>query len=182
MLHDLTERLPRRCSTSMTEAVRRKYNINAESQVLEHQQLNQHLRSSHQTKSSSCTLHETLFDRGKSARGIIKSDEQQTQLRKMSQAQRLKSDYPWIQTPLIVGAPMRLIALADLAVEISKAGTRRPFLHIHLSSIPSHIPSSMYSTMTNAEQEVSASSAPEQTYQIYPPTSKTHRNCSPRLT
>ncbi|KAF2854802.1 inosine monophosphate dehydrogenase [Plenodomus tracheiphilus IPT5] len=35
---------------------------------------------------------------------------------------KLKEDYPWIQTPLIVGAPMRLIALAELAVEISKAG------------------------------------------------------------
>lgn len=41
----------------------------------------------------------------------------------MNPIQRLKNDYPWIQTPLIVGAPMRLIALADLAVEISKAGT-----------------------------------------------------------
>ncbi|KAI4691119.1 uncharacterized protein J4E84_003410 [Alternaria hordeiaustralica] len=36
--------------------------------------------------------------------------------------QRLKEDYPWIQTPLVVGAPMRLIALADMAVEVSKAG------------------------------------------------------------
>jgi nitronate monooxygenase len=35
---------------------------------------------------------------------------------------RLKRDYPWIKTPLVVGAPMRLIALADLAVEITKAG------------------------------------------------------------
>lgn len=41
----------------------------------------------------------------------------------MDQAAKLKRDYPWIQTPLIVGAPMRLIALAELAVEISKAGT-----------------------------------------------------------
>ncbi|KAH8731412.1 oxidoreductase 2-nitropropane dioxygenase [Phaeosphaeriaceae sp. PMI808] len=40
----------------------------------------------------------------------------------MTQIQQLKQDYPWIQTPLIVGAPMRLIALADMAVEISKAG------------------------------------------------------------
>ncbi|KAL1654743.1 hypothetical protein SLS61_002492 [Didymella pomorum] len=40
----------------------------------------------------------------------------------MDPIQRLKTDYPWIQTPLIVGAPMRLIALADLAVAISKAG------------------------------------------------------------
>ncbi|ORY11226.1 hypothetical protein BCR34DRAFT_538527 [Clohesyomyces aquaticus] len=40
----------------------------------------------------------------------------------MDQIQRLKNDYPWIETPLVVGAPMRLIALADLAVEISKAG------------------------------------------------------------
>jgi hypothetical protein len=42
---------------------------------------------------------------------------------KMSNVQKLKQDYPWIQTPLVVGAPMRLIALADMAVEISKAGT-----------------------------------------------------------
>ncbi|KAL5379042.1 hypothetical protein DPSP01_008678 [Paraphaeosphaeria sporulosa] len=40
----------------------------------------------------------------------------------MEGAQRLREDYPWIQTPLVVGAPMRLIALADMAVEISKAG------------------------------------------------------------
>jgi hypothetical protein len=40
----------------------------------------------------------------------------------MDDIQRLKEDYPWIQTPLVVGAPMRLIALADMAVEISKAG------------------------------------------------------------
>jgi hypothetical protein len=44
---------------------------------------------------------------------------------------RLKEDYPWIQTPLVVGAPMRLIALADMAVEVSKAGkelcTQIPF-------------------------------------------------------
>ncbi|KAF1929817.1 inosine monophosphate dehydrogenase [Didymella exigua CBS 183.55] len=40
----------------------------------------------------------------------------------MDSIQRLRNDYPWIQTPLVVGAPMRLIALADLAVAISKAG------------------------------------------------------------
>lgn len=40
----------------------------------------------------------------------------------MDAIKTLKKDYPWIQTPLIVGAPMRLIALADLAVEVSKAG------------------------------------------------------------
>ncbi|KAL5121952.1 hypothetical protein ACEQ8H_000168 [Pleosporales sp. CAS-2024a] len=40
----------------------------------------------------------------------------------MDKTQKLKEDYPWIQTPLVVGAPMRLIALADMAVEISKAG------------------------------------------------------------
>jgi hypothetical protein len=45
----------------------------------------------------------------------------------MTTIQNLKKDYPWIQTPLIVGAPMRLIALADMAVEISKAG-----MHIHI--------------------------------------------------
>ncbi|KAF2405461.1 putative oxidoreductase [Trichodelitschia bisporula] len=37
-------------------------------------------------------------------------------------ATNLLEDYPWVQTPLIVGAPMRLISLASLAVEISKAG------------------------------------------------------------
>lgn len=37
-------------------------------------------------------------------------------------AAQLVKDYPWIQAPLVVGAPMRLIALAPLAVEISKAG------------------------------------------------------------
>jgi hypothetical protein len=46
----------------------------------------------------------------------------------MNAIQRLKSDYPWIHTPLVVGAPMRLIALADLAVTISKAGTSPPFI------------------------------------------------------
>ncbi|KAF1914998.1 hypothetical protein BDU57DRAFT_531373 [Ampelomyces quisqualis] len=40
----------------------------------------------------------------------------------MNDMQRIKEDYPWIQTPVVVGAPMRLIALADMAVEISKAG------------------------------------------------------------
>jgi nitronate monooxygenase len=40
----------------------------------------------------------------------------------MTDIQTLKKDYPWIKTPLVVGAPMRLIALADMAVEISKAG------------------------------------------------------------
>ncbi|KAF2266400.1 inosine monophosphate dehydrogenase [Lojkania enalia] len=40
----------------------------------------------------------------------------------MDLIQRLKSDYPWIQTPLVVSAPMRLIALAELAVGVSGAG------------------------------------------------------------
>lgn len=34
----------------------------------------------------------------------------------------MASDYPWTRKPLIVGAPMRLLALAPLAVEISAAG------------------------------------------------------------
>ena len=34
----------------------------------------------------------------------------------------LQSDYPWTQSPLVVGAPMRLIALSKLACEISNAG------------------------------------------------------------
>jgi nitronate monooxygenase len=40
----------------------------------------------------------------------------------MEDVQSLRGDYPWIQTPLVVGAPMRLIALADMAVEVPKAG------------------------------------------------------------
>ncbi len=40
----------------------------------------------------------------------------------MAEAEILQKHYPWIQSPLIVGAPMRLIALAELAVEVSKAG------------------------------------------------------------
>jgi hypothetical protein len=40
----------------------------------------------------------------------------------MTPVEQLQKDYPWIQTPLIVGAPMRLISLAELAVEITKAG------------------------------------------------------------
>ena len=34
----------------------------------------------------------------------------------------LQRDYPWTRYPLIAGAPMRLICLAPLAVEVSKAG------------------------------------------------------------
>ncbi|KAF1358109.1 inosine monophosphate dehydrogenase [Lizonia empirigonia] len=40
----------------------------------------------------------------------------------MHQSDRLKAEYPWIQTPLVVGAPMRRIALAELAVGVSRAG------------------------------------------------------------
>ena len=36
--------------------------------------------------------------------------------------EELRSDYPWTEYPLIVGAPMRLIALSNLAVEVSNAG------------------------------------------------------------
>ncbi|EME80425.1 uncharacterized protein MYCFIDRAFT_71718 [Pseudocercospora fijiensis CIRAD86] len=36
--------------------------------------------------------------------------------------ERLKADYPWTKAPLVCGAPMRLIALASLATEISRAG------------------------------------------------------------
>ncbi|KAF2185032.1 inosine monophosphate dehydrogenase [Zopfia rhizophila CBS 207.26] len=75
----------------------------------------------------------------------------------MSDIEKLKKDYPWIQTPLIVGAPMRLIALAPLAVEISRAGgigfigagTDVSSLSSHLqyaqdllSNLPSPLPSS----------------------------------------
>jgi nitronate monooxygenase len=49
----------------------------------------------------------------------------------MQPIQRLKEDYPWIRTPLIVGAPMRLIALGDLAVEISRAGVYTRLLYHH---------------------------------------------------
>lgn len=35
---------------------------------------------------------------------------------------QLQRDYPWIHSPLVVGAPMRLIALSKLACEISNAG------------------------------------------------------------
>jgi hypothetical protein len=48
----------------------------------------------------------------------------------MENMQSLKKDYPWIQTPLVVGAPMRLIALADMAVEISKAGRYAHAYHL----------------------------------------------------
>jgi nitronate monooxygenase len=34
----------------------------------------------------------------------------------------ITKDYPWTQGPFIASAPMRLIALAPLAVEVSKAG------------------------------------------------------------
>lgn len=37
-------------------------------------------------------------------------------------ADRLHKDYPWTHSPLVVGAPMRLIALSKLACEISNAG------------------------------------------------------------
>lgn len=40
----------------------------------------------------------------------------------MEGVQQLNKDYPWIQSPLVVSAPMRLIALANMAVEVSKAG------------------------------------------------------------
>ncbi|KAK5144113.1 hypothetical protein LTR04_001676, partial [Oleoguttula sp. CCFEE 6159] len=34
----------------------------------------------------------------------------------------LRQDYPWVRLPLIACAPMRLIALGPLAVEVSRAG------------------------------------------------------------
>ncbi|OCL12279.1 putative oxidoreductase [Glonium stellatum] len=40
----------------------------------------------------------------------------------MALANRLRKDYAWVKTPLIIGAPMRLISLAPLAVRISRAG------------------------------------------------------------
>ncbi|CAK3842942.1 related to FMN-dependent 2-nitropropane dioxygenase [Lecanosticta acicola] len=35
---------------------------------------------------------------------------------------QLKHDYPWTKTPLVSCGPMRLVALADLAAEVSRAG------------------------------------------------------------
>ncbi|KAF2831996.1 inosine monophosphate dehydrogenase [Ophiobolus disseminans] len=72
----------------------------------------------------------------------------------MNALERLKSDYPWIQTPLVVGAPMRLIALADMAVEISKAGgigfigagTDVSDLHTHLDNARKLLHSTTLST------------------------------------
>ncbi|KAK7554443.1 putative 2-nitropropane dioxygenase precursor [Phyllosticta citricarpa] len=40
----------------------------------------------------------------------------------MTLAARLKAAYPWTLTPLVVGAPMRLIATVPLSIEISRAG------------------------------------------------------------
>lgn len=40
----------------------------------------------------------------------------------MDPVQKLRNDYPWIHTPLVVSAPMRLITLAESATEVSKAG------------------------------------------------------------
>ncbi|KAI4283269.1 MAG: hypothetical protein L6R38_002267 [Xanthoria sp. 2 TBL-2021] len=34
----------------------------------------------------------------------------------------LQHDYPWVKAPIIIGAPMRLISLAPLAVAVSRAG------------------------------------------------------------
>ena len=36
---------------------------------------------------------------------------------------KLLKTYQWVKAPLIASAPMRMIALAKLAVEVSKAGT-----------------------------------------------------------
>jgi hypothetical protein len=62
----------------------------------------------------------------------------------MTTIQNLKKDYPWIQTPLVVGAPMRLIALADMAVEISNAG-----MHTHVFFQP-HILQKSKNTQPNS--------------------------------
>ncbi|KAK4500117.1 hypothetical protein PRZ48_008303 [Zasmidium cellare] len=40
----------------------------------------------------------------------------------MEPLKRLQADYPWTKSPLVSCGPMRLIALADLAVEVSRAG------------------------------------------------------------
>lgn len=40
----------------------------------------------------------------------------------MEPFKRLQQDYPWTKSPLVSCGPMRLIALADLAVEVSRAG------------------------------------------------------------
>jgi len=41
---------------------------------------------------------------------------------------KLQKAYPWIKTPLVCCAPMRMIALAPLTVEVSKAGKTSCFL------------------------------------------------------
>lgn len=64
--------------------------------------------------------------------------------------------YPWVQEPLIACAPMRLIALEKLTVEVSLAGKLTCFL-------PEH------PILTSARQVDSASSEPE----VTPPISKT---------
>ncbi|EME39556.1 hypothetical protein DOTSEDRAFT_75276 [Dothistroma septosporum NZE10] len=40
----------------------------------------------------------------------------------MEQVKQLKVDYPWTQAPLVSCGPMRLVALASLATEVSRAG------------------------------------------------------------
>jgi hypothetical protein len=52
----------------------------------------------------------------------------------MESSEKLKEQYPWIQTPLVVSAPMRLITLAESAVEVSKAGMRITYIHSYARS------------------------------------------------
>lgn len=56
----------------------------------------------------------------------------------MSPPKELKQNYPWVKYPLVVGAPMRLISLAELAVEVSKArefSHRNRSLHLYNTSL-----------------------------------------------
>lgn len=56
----------------------------------------------------------------------------------MNRIHKLKQVYPWVQTPLVVGAPMRLISLADLAVSISRAGKFEVMSFLSFSSFFNH--------------------------------------------
>ncbi|KAL9095602.1 MAG: hypothetical protein Q9165_002034 [Trypethelium subeluteriae] len=40
----------------------------------------------------------------------------------MASMEQLQNDYPWTKAPILAGAPMRLISLASLTVEVSRAG------------------------------------------------------------
>ena len=143
IIHGLAKPLPRKYATSMTEAdyriqLHRKQPTTGNDTTCSIYKHSQNCRTRCQSFQAS---------RIQVADGNIKASKKILQFnhpRKrstMTSIKRLKHDYPWIQTPLIVGAPMRLIALADLAVAISKAGT------IH-AGMPIHFPTSPHSNTT----------------------------------